>query len=382
MTALTDTVAAAPAATAGAPSAKRSAPPITGALKAAVVAVGVAVAMLGTLGFANSFERVDLHAQHTFRGLAWSVPIGIDLAILIVSALDIILAHQHMRIPWLRFIPWALTAVTIKLNTDNLPGQAPLTSFDKLAHGVLPGLWALSVEVGAHVVRMRADLNSATAMDRVRLSRWLLAPTATAGLWRRMVLWEETSYTAALARERARVLARTDLADAYGRLWRWKAPRRARVLYRLGELTPTPTTDDTSTTGPDRTSTSGPDPRTGSTSTRRPGSTPTRRDGSTPTGRTGSTPTPTTPREFAELLEAAREVPRWRGRPSAQRIRAALHIKQATATKLAAALAAEDSETPTPTPIPAGLHLIDPDRTGALDDDREDITDDTAEEVA
>jgi hypothetical protein len=55
-----------------------------------------------------------------------------------------------------------------------------------------------------------------------------------------MVLWEVRSYPAALVRERDRVLALTDLQDAYGRMaWRWKAPRRTKALYKLGELMPT-----------------------------------------------------------------------------------------------------------------------------------------------
>jgi len=68
-----------------------------------------------------------------------------------------------------------------------------------------------------------------------------------------MVLWEIRSYPDALARERARLLALTTLQDTYGRLaWRWRAPRRERALYRLGELAPAaevpaieePSTDD------------------------------------------------------------------------------------------------------------------------------------------
>ncbi|HEX4813518.1 MAG TPA: hypothetical protein VFV66_12290, partial [Nonomuraea sp.] len=71
-----------------------------------------------------------------------------------------------------------------------------------------------------------------------RRSRWLLAPLPTFALWRRMVLWEIRSYPDALGRERDRILAKTDLQDRYGRLWQFKAPRRERALYRLGELAP------------------------------------------------------------------------------------------------------------------------------------------------
>lgn len=54
-----------------------------------------------------------------------------------------------------------------------------------------------------------------------------------------MVLWEESSYPAALRRQRSRLLARTQLQDRHGRVaWLWRAPRRQRVLHRLGELAP------------------------------------------------------------------------------------------------------------------------------------------------
>ncbi|MEV7965159.1 hypothetical protein AB0O34_04160 [Sphaerisporangium sp. NPDC088356] len=75
-------------------------------------------------------------------------------------------------------------------------------------------------------------------MDSIRKSRWILAFPSTFSLWRRMILWEIRSYPLALQRERNRGLAKTELQDRYGRLWRWKATRRERALYKLGELVP------------------------------------------------------------------------------------------------------------------------------------------------
>jgi hypothetical protein len=334
---------------------------IEGPLKKVVGAVSAAVGALGLLGFVNSFHRVDATAQPSFHGLAWTVPTGIDLGIFVFSALDIVLAILDMRIVWLRLIPWALTAVTIELNIADQIGQAPLTGFDKLAHGVLPAMWALSVEVGAHVVRKRARLTNAKRMDRVRVSRWLLAPLPTLGLWRRMVLWEERSYPAALARERTRVLAKTDLQDRYGRAWRFTAPRRERALYRLGELAPTPIagTESTSTGEQESAST----PATESTSIRGEGSTSTRRTRSTSTRKTKTSAgsTPIRERDFAELLIEAAKVPTWRGKRSAERIRSELHIAPGTARKLAAELTVRDAATdpqvwggPTPTTTGTG----------------------------
>jgi len=197
---------------------------------AAVIVVGVATGGLALIGFANSFAAVSAAAEPSFGGLAVTVPLGIDLGIAIFAALDIVLARLDMRPKWARLVPWALTLATVYLN---VAGQH--SWFARIAHAVFPCLWVLAVEAGVHVIRTRARLQSGTSMDRIRPSRWLLSPFATAALWRRMVLWEIRSYPDALAREQARVLARTDLADAYGWLWRWTAPRRDRALYRLGQ---------------------------------------------------------------------------------------------------------------------------------------------------
>jgi Protein of unknown function (DUF2637) len=200
---------------------------------AAAIGVGVATAGFAAIGFVNSFAAVSAAARPSFGGLAPTVPLGIDLGIAIFAALDIVLARLDMRPKWVRLVPWALTAATVYLN---VAGQHAW--FGRIAHAVFPALWVMAVEVGAHVIRVRAGLAAGTAIDRIRLSRWMLAPVTTAGLWRRMVLWEIRSYPDALARERNRVLARTELADAYGRRWRRTAPRRLRALYRLGELAP------------------------------------------------------------------------------------------------------------------------------------------------
>ena len=200
----------------------------------AVAVVAALVAILGLLGFVNSFAGVQKAAEPSFGWLSFTVPIGIDLGIAVFSALDIVLARLDMRLRWLRLVPWTLTAVTVYLN---VAGQHTL--FGQVAHAVLPCLWVLAVEVAAHVIRVRAQLVADTRMDSIRRSRWVLAPWPTWKLWRRMVLWETRSYPDALARERDRLLARTDLQDRYGRIaWHWKAPRRERALYRLGELAP------------------------------------------------------------------------------------------------------------------------------------------------
>ena len=181
---------------------------LTAGEQAAVAGVGAAVAGLGLIGFANSIAKVAAAARPWFGALAPTVPLGIDLGILAFSALDLLLARLDMRPRWLRLIPWGLTAATVYLNVSGEP-----SAFAKVAHAVFPLLWVTAVEIAAHVARIWAGLTAGTAMDRIRPARWLLAPFRTAGLWRRMVLWEIRSYPAALQRERARLLALTTLQD-------------------------------------------------------------------------------------------------------------------------------------------------------------------------
>ncbi|MEO3853656.1 DUF2637 domain-containing protein [Acrocarpospora sp. B8E8] len=206
--------------------------------RTAVTVTAAVTGVLGVLGFVNSFERVASAAAPSFGWFAWSVPLGIDLGIAVFSALDIVLARLGMRLRWLRFIPWALTAATVYLNVAAYLEAAVIDWFAVVAHALLPLLWVVAVEVGAHVIRKRADLVKPDRMDGIRGSRWLLAPLPTFALWRRMVLWEVRSYPEALGRERDRIMAKTDLQDRYGKLWRFKASRRERALYRLGELLP------------------------------------------------------------------------------------------------------------------------------------------------
>jgi hypothetical protein len=193
--------------------------------------IGCAVALLGAVGFILSYNRVSLAARPTFGHMSPLVSIGIDIAIFVFAMLGILLAFLDMPARWLRIIPAGLTGVTIWLNVSGVGD-----GFGIVAHATMPALWVVSVAVAEHVVRYRLRLKTNDQLDLIRTSRWFLAPITTMILWRRMVLWEIKSYRVALDRERARLLTVAALHDAYGWLWRVRAPRRLRVLYRLGEL--------------------------------------------------------------------------------------------------------------------------------------------------
>jgi len=212
-------------------------PPLSRGERALLSGAGVLGVGVGGVGLAMSFDTVSA------AGAAWGfatpqmLPVGIDLAIPVFTVVNLLLIRMDMALAWVRWVPWALTLVTCWLNIS-----AGTSLSAKVAHGTMPLLWVVLSEVAAHVYAVRIGAVTGRRMDKIRRSRWLLAPVTTFALWRRMTLWEITSYGDALARERERQLARADLIQQHGRWWRSRTDRRTRVLLRLGELAPeTPT---------------------------------------------------------------------------------------------------------------------------------------------
>ncbi|MFF0832665.1 DUF2637 domain-containing protein [Streptomyces sp. NPDC003344] len=193
----------------------------------------LAAAGVGALGLISSFDAVSAAAVRWGFGEPWMLPVGIDTAIPVFTVANLLLIRMDMALAWVRFVPWVLTLVTCGLNVAAGTGV-----WAKIAHGTMPLLWVVFSEIGAHIYAVRIGAATGRRMEKIRFSRWLLAPVSTFALWRRMTLWEVTSYSAALACERERLLARADLHERFGRGWRKKTPRRERVMLRMGELAP------------------------------------------------------------------------------------------------------------------------------------------------
>ncbi|GAA2876079.1 DUF2637 domain-containing protein [Streptomyces mexicanus] len=221
-------------ATATAQTSERPAVPPLTRPETGLAGIGAAAAAgVGALGLISSFDAVSAAAARWGFGEPWMLPVGIDVAIPVFTVANLLLIRLDMALAWVRFVPWVLTLVTCGLNV-----AAGHAMWAKVAHGTMPLLWVVFSEIGAHVYAVRIGAVTGRRMEKIRWSRWLLAPLSTFALWRRMTLWEVTSYSDALALERERLLARADLRERYGRSWRRKTPRRERVLLRLGELAP------------------------------------------------------------------------------------------------------------------------------------------------
>ncbi|MEV7346999.1 DUF2637 domain-containing protein [Streptomyces sp. NPDC093544] len=193
----------------------------------------LAAAGVGALGLISSFDAVSEAAATWGFSSPWMLPVGIDVSIPVFTVANLLLIRMDMALAWVRFVPWILTLITCGLNV-----AAGHSLSAKVAHGTMPLLWVVFSEIGAHIYAVRIGAATGRRMEKIRFSRWLLAFPSTFALWRRMTLWEVTSYSAALALEKERQLARADLRETHGLRWRAKTPRRERVMLRLGELTP------------------------------------------------------------------------------------------------------------------------------------------------
>ncbi|MGW2125898.1 DUF2637 domain-containing protein [Streptomyces sp. NPDC001758] len=283
----------------------------------------LAAAGVGALGLIASFDAVSTAAARWGFGEPWMLPVGIDVAIPVFTVANLLLIRMDMALAWVRFVPWALTLVTCGLNV-----AAGHSLWAKVAHGTMPLLWVVFSEIGAHIYAVRIGAATGRRMEKVRFSRWMLAPLSTFGLWRRMTLWEITSYSEALKRERERQLARARLREEHGRRWRSKTPRPERVLLKLGELAPA--SEDVPPVPPQ--DTAKPKPEAPKPSRKRPAST-----------KGKATKAPRTP---AELLTEARDATAdWTDDAiNAEAIRTTLHCSAANSRVLRDLLLSERAD--------------------------------------
>ncbi|MEW2076774.1 DUF2637 domain-containing protein [Streptomyces sp. NPDC013433] len=309
----------------------------------------LAAAGVGALGLISSFDAVSAAAARWGFGEPWMLPVGIDVAIPVFTVANLLLIRMDMALAWVRFVPWALTLVTCGLNV-----AAGHSVWAKVAHGTMPLLWVVFSEIGAHIYAVRIGAATGRRMEKIRWSRWLLAPLSTFALWRRMTLWEVTSYSLALACERERLLARADLHERYGWRWRWKTPRRDRVMLRMGELAPAADTAPV-VTAPD------PEPVQAPTEPQREAPKPRPRTTKPRTKKAAAAPQ----RTPAELLAEARTVTAdWPdAQINAEALRKELHCGSGPARQLRDALLAERADG-------RALHPLDP---APAEDDHEGV---------
>ncbi|MFJ4787599.1 DUF2637 domain-containing protein [Streptomyces sp. NPDC088794] len=194
--------------------------------------------VLATIGFTGSYRAlVRLGQAHHFGEFAQVFPIGVDVGIVVLYALDLVLTHRRIRWPLLRLTAHGFTVATITFNAAS-GGQS--LSDDPIGvgmHAVIPVMFVMSVEAARRVIVQvtRAEAVAAgEARDSIPLERWLLNPIGSFLLFRRMSLLGINSYLEAVDMRRDQLIYRAALDRAYpkGKEYPrgWKsAPMEARL---------------------------------------------------------------------------------------------------------------------------------------------------------
>ncbi|MEV6471584.1 DUF2637 domain-containing protein [Streptomyces sp. NPDC051657] len=205
-------------------------PVLTTAQRRLVGTVAAGAVLIAAIGFVGSYAAVrELAEQKQFGDFAMAFPVGIDIGIVVLLALDLLLAWLRMPYPLLRHTAWLLTAATIAFNGAAAWPDPVGTAM----HAVIPVLFVVVVEAGRNAVGRIAEITADKHMDGIRLTRWLLSPVPTFRLWRRMKLWELRSYEQVIRLEQERLTYRARLRAEHGPLWRWRAPVDDRLQLRL-----------------------------------------------------------------------------------------------------------------------------------------------------
>lgn len=197
--------------------------------------IGFGSLLIALTGFVGSYTAVrDLAEEKSFGWFATVFPLGIDIGIITMLALDLALTSVDLRYPLLRHIAWLLTVATVAFNA--------VSSYpDVLAsvmHAAIPLLFIAITEAVRHAIAIATAREEGREEYALSLGRWLLAPWSTWLIWRSRKLWPSTisSYEVALALYQEKLDYRRELRDAYGWRWRRKATREELRPLRRSRL--------------------------------------------------------------------------------------------------------------------------------------------------
>ncbi|MFC9817310.1 DUF2637 domain-containing protein [Streptomyces virginiae] len=180
---------------------------LTGTQKWTAAAIVVAALALAGIGLYLSFEHVAGFAFNKLRfgslGKGQLYTVGVDVGIMVMIAVDLLMAWLKRPISWIRYPVWLLTAATVVLNAGSGAPEGAWKLLDYVAagaHGVVPILFIVVVEIGRTSIDRLVRTEQAER-DSIPWLRWILAPVATARIFRRMRLWGVTSYPEMIRRD-------------------------------------------------------------------------------------------------------------------------------------------------------------------------------------
>lgn len=152
-----------------------------------------------------------------------------------------------MPLPWLRQLTRALMAATVAANAAAGWPDPVATGLQVFA----PVLLLAMTEAGRAALLRRLRVADGHYRQPIPLARWVLALRSSFRLWRRMVLWQITSYPAALALEQRRLHAIHRLATRFGADWRAAVPDDIAWMLDEGVLLDVALARVSELTGPD-----------------------------------------------------------------------------------------------------------------------------------
>ncbi|RJQ77717.1 DUF2637 domain-containing protein [Pseudonocardiaceae bacterium YIM PH 21723] len=190
-------------------------------------AAALTAVALAAYGVAGSYSTIATLADQKDVPLPWLVPVGLDGGFLGVNLLDLALTWTGCSVIWLRQVARLLTAGTVAANF--FAGWPDLLAAG--LHSAAPVMFLVMVEAARTVFLRRLRLADATVRERIPRLRWVLDPWRTWLMWRRMVLWQITSYEAAVATEQLLGRLTAFLKGTFGSDWRRTAP--AELLWKL-----------------------------------------------------------------------------------------------------------------------------------------------------
>ncbi|MEV4865617.1 MULTISPECIES: DUF2637 domain-containing protein [Streptomyces] len=196
--------------------------------RALTIVSSVGGVILAGIGFTGSYDTLKgLAFKHGFGQFSYVFPIGIDAGIVVLYALDLYLIRRHTPWPMLRTLAHLLTAATIVFNAAAAPGPVSADPIGTAMHAVIPIMFIAAVEAARRLVVRSSDIEAGRDSQTIPSTRWVLAPGRTAALWRRMKLWNTSSYQETVEIEQERTVYAAMLQRKYGRGWRRKAPADA-----------------------------------------------------------------------------------------------------------------------------------------------------------
>lgn len=185
-----------------------------------------ATALAGLAGVLSYATMVDW-ARPELGEFAPLFPVTVDAGMLVFAAMTFYKTLKGYRRTGVRLATHALAGLSVLFNA-----MSGVVLEYQLMHATAPLVLIISTEslIG---IAYKHRLETAPRLDRIRPSRWFLAPVSTLLMWRRMVLWEITSAETARQIDALRVRQLMEWQREHGRLWRWKVRPAERAALRL-----------------------------------------------------------------------------------------------------------------------------------------------------